>query len=338
VEVAAGAFHTLARLDDGTVIGWGLDGSGQATSPPPPPGTTFVRIAAGWVHSLALCSDGNVVAWGDNQSGQCNVPALPAGLVYLEVAGGLWNSAALRSDGAIVVWGGSAAAPPPPPGLTYAGVAAGGSHLIGRLSDGSVVHWGSPYAYRSFMPDLPAGTTCTSASAGSRFSALILRSAYTSFCSGGPGAACPCANNGGSGRGCANSARAEGAQLQAEGAAHLGADTLQLLVAGEPSSALSIVLQGNLEVTAQSFGDGLRCAGGVLKRLYSHQANGGALVVPSAGDPPVSTRSAGLADPIAPGSTRFYQVYYRDPDPAFCTAPQGSTFNVSNGLAVLWMN
>jgi hypothetical protein len=39
-------------------------------------------------------------------------------------------------------------------------------------------------------------------------------------------------------------------------------------------------------------------------------------------------------DPIAPGSTRSYQTYYRDLDLAGCTPP--NTWNVSSGVTVAW--
>jgi hypothetical protein len=39
---------------------------------------------------------------------------------------------------------------------------------------------------------------------------------------------------------------------------------------------------------------------------------------------------------ILAGQERIYQVYYRDPNLAFCAAPQGSSFNVSNALRVSW--
>ena len=43
--------------------------------------------------------------------------------------------------------------------------------------------------------------------------------------------------------------------------------------------------------------------------------------------------SALLGDPIAAGSTRWYQVYYRDP--ALPCAFE-LNFNVTQGLSVLW--
>ena len=47
-------------------------------------------------------------------------------------------------------------------------------------------------------------------------------------------------------------------------------------------------------------------------------------------------RSAALGDPILQGEIRRYQTYYRDPVAGYCPAPQGSTFNVTNGLRVRW--
>jgi len=114
------------------------------------------------------------------------------------------------------------------------------------------------------------------------------------------------------------------------------ADTLLLTSSGELTHALSIVLQGTAVISPLTFGDGVRCVGGFLRRLYIHNASNGTLTVPQAGDLSISAESAALFDPIASGSTRYYQVYYRDPDATFCPAPQGNTFNISNGVAVTW--
>ena len=157
------------------------------------------------------------------------------------------------------------------------------------------------------------------------------------FCLGdGSSAACPCGNSGAAGHGCENSAATGGAILSAIGQSSLSSDTLVMTSSGELPSALSIFLQGGETVAYASFGDGLRCAGGTLLRLYTKSANGGATTAPQSGDAPVSTRSAVLGDPIALGSSRFYQTYYRDPSATFCPAPQGGSFNVSSALAVVW--
>ena len=157
------------------------------------------------------------------------------------------------------------------------------------------------------------------------------------FCFGdGTGAPCPCGNTGGPGRGCANSAAASGAQLAAAGTAFLSRDTLVLSASDERATSFSLFFQGDTESAPASFGDGIACLGGRLVRLYLHSAVGGAASGPSGSDPSVSARSAALGDPIAPGSARVYHVIYRDPDPAFCPAPSGSTVNATNGVRVLW--
>lgn len=159
----------------------------------------------------------------------------------------------------------------------------------------------------------------------------------TSFCAGdGTASACPCGNSGNAFRGCQNSASSGGAVLAATGVASLGGDTLQLGSYAELPHALSLFIQGNAIIATEDFGDGLRCIGGSLKRLYSKNASGGVVSAPALGDPAVSARSATLGDPIPLGAMRVYQVYYRDPSPTFCVDPQGSTFNVSNGLQVTW--
>jgi hypothetical protein len=50
---------------------------------------------------------------------------------------------------------------------------------------------------------------------------------------------------------------------------------------------------------------------------------------------PLSARSAALGDLIQPGTFRYYQAWYRDPDPSFCT-PSPATFNTSNAVLVAW--
>ena len=114
-------------------------------------------------------------------------------------------------------------------------------------------------------------------------------------------------------------------------------DTAQLSSEGELSGALSIFLQSsNTFAPAVLFGDGVRCVGTPALTLYVENAVGGVVTKPVAGDPTISALSAALGDPIAPGSVRYYQVYYRDPVPGFCPQGSGDTFNASSGLAVHW--
>jgi hypothetical protein len=101
-------------------------------------------------------------------------------------------------------------------------------------------------------------------------------------------------------------------------------------------TALSIFLQGTTAIAPLGFGDGLRCTGGALKRLYVHNAVGGVVSAPQPGEPSISARSAALGDVITAGATRHYQTYYRDPVLGFCASPLGNTWNISSGLSVVW--
>jgi hypothetical protein len=148
-------------------------------------------------------------------------------------------------------------------------------------------------------------------------------------------ATCPCANSGVSGHGCENSASTGGALLGASGSTQ--PDAIVLHASGELSSVLSMFLQGDAYIAnGVVFGDGLRCVGGHLKRLYTKTAVGGSVSAPRPGDPSITARSASLGDAIAPGSARYYQTYYRDPSSTFCPAPAGDTWNVTNAVKIVW--
>jgi hypothetical protein len=161
--------------------------------------------------------------------------------------------------------------------------------------------------------------------------------ALSYLCAGdGSQAPCPCANNGLAGRGCENSAATGGAAISVTGVPSLSADSLSFTTAFELASAPSLLLQGDATIAPIVFGDGLRCAGGNLKRMYVQLAFGGAVHFPALGDLPVTQRSAFLGDPIPLGGVRIYQVYYRDPDPAFCPIPTGNLFNATNAVSATW--
>ena len=169
-----------------------------------------------------------------------------------------------------------------------------------------------------------------------------LVSGFTSVCH--PGAdgvtACPCGNAPGTtGRGCNNSSNTGGAFLTATGIAYLSADSLVFTTFSEKPSALSVVLQGNALVSSGAvYGQGVRCVGGTLKRLFTKSASVGSITAPNfgAGDPTVSARSAAKGDTIQPGQSRWYLVYYRDPV-VLGGCPASSTFNTTQTGHVRWM-
>jgi Tol biopolymer transport system component len=164
-------------------------------------------------------------------------------------------------------------------------------------------------------------------------------SGFTSLCDPGTAGviACPCANPpSGPGRGCDNSSATGGASLTASGFAYLTSDTLLFHTSGEKPTATSILMQGSsLVASGVVFGQGVRCAGGALKRLYTTNASAGSIAVPQAGDPSVSARSAALGDVIQAGESRWYLVYYRDPI-VLGGCPASSTFNATQTGQIAW--
>ncbi|MFZ2277983.1 MAG: cadherin-like beta sandwich domain-containing protein [Prosthecobacter sp.] len=139
VAIAAGYNHSLALCSDGTLVGWGLNSSGQlgnlagsltfvpavvnaANGVSALYGKTVVSIAAGGNHSLALCSDGTVVAWGANSNGQ-----LGDGTTTTRYAG----VAVSTTSGVSALYGKKVVA-----------ISAGGSHSMALCSNGTVVSWG----------------------------------------------------------------------------------------------------------------------------------------------------------------------------------------------------
>ncbi|MBK7645004.1 MAG: hypothetical protein IPJ19_18490 [Planctomycetes bacterium] len=159
----------------------------------------------------------------------------------------------------------------------------------------------------------------------------------TVFClgDGTQAVACPCANSGLTGHGCDNSSATGGAQLSSIGAVSINYDSLQFTSSGEKPTATSVFLQGVTHTSGAVFGQGVLCLGGTLKRLYVHNAVGGVAVAPTGTDPSVHVRSAALGDPLASGTTRYYQVYYRDPS-VLGSCSSTSTFNISQGLSEHW--
>lgn len=78
VAFAASWLAAGAARSDGPVVGWGSNGSGQATPPAAVNGTdgTATAIAAGGRHSCAIqAGTGNVVCWGNDSGGQATPPA-----------------------------------------------------------------------------------------------------------------------------------------------------------------------------------------------------------------------------------------------------------------------
>ncbi|MDZ4774609.1 MAG: hypothetical protein SGI72_15890 [Planctomycetota bacterium] len=155
----------------------------------------------------------------------------------------------------------------------------------------------------------------------------------TVTCTGdGTGTACPCANSGSTGRGCANSSNPAGAELTATGFTEAllpGTDSVVLHLNGLPPGTPVLYFQGTSNALNIPFGDGTLCTTGAIVRMSVKFSSGGSSSFPGAGDPSVSQVGGAV---LGSGSSLYYQAYYRD-SAAFCTT---ATFNMTNGIKLTW--
>jgi hypothetical protein len=217
-------------------------------------------------------------------------------------------------------------------------ISTGGTPGAGSSDMSSISGDGRFVAFRSNAANLVAGDT------NGRVDIFLhdrLAAGFTSLCDPGSGGviACPCSNPpSGPARGCDNSSTTGGASLSASGIAYLSIDSLVFTTRDEKPAATSILLKGNAAIpTGAVFGQGVRCAGGTLLRLYVKTAVLGSITAPdlTAGDPTVSSRCATLGAPIQPGQPHLYLVYYRDPI-VLGQCPAASTFNVTQTGSIAW--
>ncbi len=161
----------------------------------------------------------------------------------------------------------------------------------------------------------------------------------TPYCFGNTasGNPCPCSNDNDGTLplgGCAHGSSAAGALLYGEGVASIGADTLVLRgERGQPeNSGLFVQAINSLDGNGVFIGDGIRCAGGTLKRLKVGFADGTGAADTSGVAQGLWQRSDDLGYTIAAGETIYYYWWIRDT----AGSPCGNENNASNGYAVTW--
>lgn len=151
------------------------------------------------------------------------------------------------------------------------------------------------------------------------------------LCEGdGLGTACPCANSSpvAARAGCLNSLGLAGT-LRGQGHATIGSNEFTLIGNGMPNLS-ALYAQGTIAAGSglgSAFGDGLRCAAGTVLRLGTKLNAGNGSRYPEVGDLPVYVKGQ-----VASPGTRYYHCWYRNAA-NFCTV---STFNLTNGLEVIW--
>jgi alpha-tubulin suppressor-like RCC1 family protein len=177
VKICIGDNHTVALLNDGTVLTWGENRYGQLgngtkkSSDTPQKGadvSNIVDISSGINHCMALRSDGKVYSWGDNHNGQIGNGKHTSGAFFgnndavtpvevkkltkvCQISAEGNSSAALLEDGTVWQWGIRTSINPPrfvsEPQRENAfedivQISAGRARTLALTKDGKVWQWG----------------------------------------------------------------------------------------------------------------------------------------------------------------------------------------------------
>lgn len=171
LEVAAGAYHSLALLADGTARAWGLNDQGQLgdgtidqhTTPNPVPGISGLKMLAASSmggHSLGLQQDGRLFAWGRNAEGQLGLGSTSSRVLSPTQIG-------LQDVGAVAAAGNTSRA------ATGAGSHyAWGQNTYGQLGDGTTTLRAAPRLISSVAYPAPSAPTTLDAFGGERLAYL----------------------------------------------------------------------------------------------------------------------------------------------------------------------
>ena len=177
-DISAGARHTIAIKNDGSLWAWGYNHNGQLgdgtrsdKSTPMQIGTAtnWASISASMANTLAIKNDGSLWAWGDNSSGQLgngtfgpsnsrNSPVqIGIETNWSSICASVEHTIAIKTDGSLWAWGinssgqlgvGTTAPFSDSPvqigtATNWASISASNSHNIAIKTDGSLWAWGN---------------------------------------------------------------------------------------------------------------------------------------------------------------------------------------------------
>jgi hypothetical protein len=165
MAAAAGKWHALVLLRNGTLKGYGNNTFGQVRIPTSlqTPGSGAVQVAAGLEHSLVLTSNGQVYAFGLNNYGQTTLPAaVQAGGVRKIGAGG-WTSYALMAgnNGQLIAWGFDVSLKAVQSLTNVVDFSAGAFHVSVLLSSGEVHVYGTERNSHQVVITARVWSSCT---------------------------------------------------------------------------------------------------------------------------------------------------------------------------------
>ncbi|EPS41232.1 hypothetical protein H072_4825 [Dactylellina haptotyla CBS 200.50] len=158
IQIASCVEHTLARISDGSIYGWGNGRKGQLGTLPAgekyiwsplklqienPAGFEVAGIATGREFSALISREGEVYVMGNDKWGVIKLNPLTKNPGWKSFGAGWGAVYVLTAEGSIISWGRGTHGQLPPDGMPELDkIAVGSEHGIGVGRDGKLYAWG----------------------------------------------------------------------------------------------------------------------------------------------------------------------------------------------------